>query len=505
MNARTAMLALAPMLASLAGTAGAATVYWNVNGPTNQWNTAANWVGGRVPGLNDFVVIPAGGSPALQGNIAFIAGLFIQPGANLLIFQSLYVEGGASIQGNMSIVGARFLHRDDVNLEGQVMMWSGASMNRRSSGTGVFTVRPSGSILIRSDNVSEVTIATALQVQGLLDDQSNQALRIGKVQSDSSDGTYIAIDTNGTMRFTRSAAVSATIYAGQSTPYIVNSGFINVEGSLSNVVDIAANLPVFNAGTVYVNQPDLHIRSSWDFAGGTLTRGFWACQNVGRIFFDNNTMSSVGSGVQIYLGGNGSQIVQLSQAQENFGSINLDYGAYLNVNPAGGSFTNHGLIQLSDHSNLGVVGQFSNPSGGVVESWISGATPYTYGTIYANSAILGGTLTAKVAAAYTPTKGDTLTLVNASQWVAGQFDAVNVLYTQAPFLAVYGANTASLVVGCPADFNADGAVDFFDYDDFVNCFEGVTCPGSKTADFNNDAAVDFFDYDDFVVAFETPC
>ncbi len=60
-------------------------------------------------------------------------------------------------------------------------------------------------------------------------------------------------------------------------------------------------------------------------------------------------------------------------------------------------------------------------------------------------------------------------------------------------------------VVCPADFNSDGAVDFFDYDDFVVCFEGGACPPGKTADFNNDTAVDFFDYDDFVVAFEAGC
>ncbi len=58
---------------------------------------------------------------------------------------------------------------------------------------------------------------------------------------------------------------------------------------------------------------------------------------------------------------------------------------------------------------------------------------------------------------------------------------------------------------CPADFNSDGAVDFFDYDDFVMCFEGGVCPPGSTADFNHDTAIDFFDYDDFVVAFETPC
>lgn len=58
---------------------------------------------------------------------------------------------------------------------------------------------------------------------------------------------------------------------------------------------------------------------------------------------------------------------------------------------------------------------------------------------------------------------------------------------------------------CPADFDRDGAVDFFDYDAFVRCFIGEGCPAGQNADFNNDTTVDFFDFDDFVVAFETPC
>jgi len=58
--------------------------------------------------------------------------------------------------------------------------------------------------------------------------------------------------------------------------------------------------------------------------------------------------------------------------------------------------------------------------------------------------------------------------------------------------------------GCPpnpADFNGDGFVDFFDFDDFVTCFEGRACPPGKSADFNGDGFVDFFDFDDFVTAF----
>jgi hypothetical protein len=58
---------------------------------------------------------------------------------------------------------------------------------------------------------------------------------------------------------------------------------------------------------------------------------------------------------------------------------------------------------------------------------------------------------------------------------------------------------------CRIDFNGDGFVDLFDYDDYVNCFETGSCPPGRTADFNGDDFVDFFDYDDFVANFEAGC
>lgn len=62
------------------------------------------------------------------------------------------------------------------------------------------------------------------------------------------------------------------------------------------------------------------------------------------------------------------------------------------------------------------------------------------------------------------------------------------------------SNAARLAL-CPADFNCDSALDFFDYDDFVVAFEF----GDAHADFDGDGSVDFFDYDAFVIAFETGC
>jgi hypothetical protein len=58
-----------------------------------------------------------------------------------------------------------------------------------------------------------------------------------------------------------------------------------------------------------------------------------------------------------------------------------------------------------------------------------------------------------------------------------------------------------LVPPCPADFNNDNFLDFFDYSDYVDSFES----GSPRADFNGDGFLDFFDYADFVAAFELGC
>ena len=65
--------------------------------------------------------------------------------------------------------------------------------------------------------------------------------------------------------------------------------------------------------------------------------------------------------------------------------------------------------------------------------------------------------------------------------------------------------TVRLTTVCRADFNDDAFVDFFDYSDFVTCFEGDNCPPGQTADFNGDGFLDFFDYNDFVAEFEQGC
>jgi beta-glucanase (GH16 family) len=71
--------------------------------------------------------------------------------------------------------------------------------------------------------------------------------------------------------------------------------------------------------------------------------------------------------------------------------------------------------------------------------------------------------------------------------------------------AAYIDDVSLEFVACAADFNRDGFVDFFDYDDFVACFENGACPPGADPDTNGDGFTDFFDYDAFVAAFDSGC
>jgi hypothetical protein len=75
----------------------------------------------------------------------------------------------------------------------------------------------------------------------------------------------------------------------------------------------------------------------------------------------------------------------------------------------------------------------------------------------------------------------------------------------AGYSGVVGSYDIHVRYDCPADFNEDGFLDFFDYDDYVQCFETGVCPAGKTADMTGDDFVDFFDYDAFVLMFERGC
>ena len=69
-------------------------------------------------------------------------------------------------------------------------------------------------------------------------------------------------------------------------------------------------------------------------------------------------------------------------------------------------------------------------------------------------------------------------------------DDIQVVATQVPTQAP-----------CDGDFNADGFIDFTDFDQFIYAFETDDVAG----DFNQDGFIDFTDFDAYVTAFEASC
>jgi hypothetical protein len=87
----------------------------------------------------------------------------------------------------------------------------------------------------------------------------------------------------------------------------------------------------------------------------------------------------------------------------------------------------------------------------------------------------------------------------------GNFLFADDILTDAEVLALGGPRAEGIFYprppACPADFNGDNTVDFFDYLDFVAAFASE----DPSADFNGDNTIDFFDYLDFVAAFAGDC
>ncbi len=98
----------------------------------------------------------------------------------------------------------------------------------------------------------------------------------------------------------------------------------------------------------------------------------------------------------------------------------------------------------------------------------------------------------------TGTRTIRLTFANAKLEDAGEYDCV---VSESNCAQEFTSPPAILTISCPADFNNDFAIDFFDYIDFVIAFAAT----DMLSDFNHDSFIDFFDYLDFVQAYSAGC
>jgi hypothetical protein len=142
-------------------------------------------------------------------------------------------------------------------------------------------------------------------------------------------------------------------------------------------------------------------------------------------------------------------------------------------------------------------------------STLSGAdvTPATSRALFATNATGSLEQIVRTGTAFTVAPGDVRTIRSFSFDHAQAGRRQMMLDGGLPLLTFtlsFTNNTRAVVVAtlvCPADFNSDGTVDFFDYLDFVQAFSEE----DPRADLDHNGQVDFFDYLDFVTSFDSGC
>ncbi len=352
------------------------------------------------------------------------------------------------------------------------------------------------------------------------------------------------------------------LYGNITDPTSAHEGVLSNEGEIvklgTNFSQISTTFD--NWGTLRVSEGTLALLSPiLQYANGTLSGGNWIVESAATLSTPGIAINVVDADVTIEYGGSWPQFLP----RENHGSISISriYNApagfenlsELNIASSAAMIMspNYGFRQISGRTSvhagaqlssqlpvlinggvLGGTGTVAAPvvnSGGTVSPGLSPGTltingPFNQsqggGTleielagpaqalrdllVVNGPATLGGTLRVSLLDGYSPALGDTFTILTAAS-IQGDFATIVPPATGLPsgvnLSVVRTATSIALRITCPADFNADSAVDFFDYLDFVQAF----AESSLLADFNDDSVIDFFDYLDFVSAFSGGC
>jgi hypothetical protein len=254
------------------------------------------------------------------------------------------------------------------------------------------------------------------------------------------------------------------------------------------------------------------IFANYDTVTQTLTGGTYRALQGANLFFDGNFIRT-NAAVFEFEGTSGSFPNELSRLEVNNGTFTLSGRDAFIINGAGGpTFTNNGSLILGAGSRLtlgnsGWTANFTQGPTGRVRFELGGADIFTgYGSMRVfGTATLDGEIEAAYVNGFPRQCGQVFQVIDANART-GQFATLDLppLTDETVFLLFYGGADARLTVSARADFNQDGFLDFFDYTEFVECFEG-NCPPGLSADFNGDGFVDFFDYLDYVFRFEAGC
>ena len=387
------------MLESLDARLVPSTVSWTGQGGNLDWDTAANWSGGAVPGATDDVVISSATTGPITINDPNSVHSLTDSSASLTIANgSLDLTSTSSITGNLTIGNGTLV------AGGSLSVGSLTQTNGILTGSGIVTV-------------TGKTIWTGGLMSG-----SGQTIANGGLQIGAADGNTYNESIDGRTLVNAGTANwigAGGIYAdGEGTLLNRSGATLNVTGALdmSNNSSTGVGGIIFNQGTI-VSAP----------GSGTVNLTA-AIDNYGSLRVQSGTLNIVGNGV---MGGSTSVaagatlsfgINGYAYTTDAFGSVSsvsgagtVDFGSGLAVQFLGGAaynVTGKTIINTGDNSNAGV-------------TFESGSKAQSVGALEIDSGVADfGTGSAITAASLLETGGvldgtDSLTVTGKTTWTGG--------------------------------------------------------------------------------------
>ncbi len=184
--------------------------------------------------------------------------------------------------------------------------------------------------------------------------------------------------------------------------------------------------------------------------------------------------------------------VQSGVMLQTFSGVNIELGGAIDlqngtldtqyVEMLGGTLSGQGMIETGSGplpgqvenrggtiapgngiGELNIIGRFANGPGGTMAYELGGSAAGQYDKIsVTGGATLDGILAVSLVSAFTPSAGDSFTILATTEDIGGTFDHL-LLPDGQNWNVNYASKSVQLVVGNPGDFNFDGAVDARDY------------------------------------------
>jgi hypothetical protein len=489
------------------------TLYTNVAGNTLTNNLAGGIRGSGQIGYNSLFVTNNTAITA-QGS----AGLIIDPPA------SGFDNNGtlrAASGSTLTLLNGTF-----DNTSGQVLIDDGgiATLNgaRVSSGslrtlsTGVITAINSSTIAgltLTSDSNLRVANGHYLFAEGTLTIQGTLSLDAaqfgtflnistptvtlaggGEVVLSNSPNNAIYTNVAGNRLLNQNTIIRGAGNLGYNSVAITNRGVIRADAANTLTIDPPAGPDAFlndTGGLVHASTGSIVLQAGVFRNLGTLR------VDPARVFLDNADPFTQEAGLVRV---DGELEVTANSYLLQGGTLSGTGRVDSNVTQTGGS-----IAPGNSAGILTIEGNLTQQPASFLDIEIGGSTPGIEHDrlVVTGTAAIGGTLRLSFLGGIP--QNSPLTILTA----ASRTGAFALVDTPSGVTAVVDYTPTSVIVTLTcagrADFNGDGFIDFFDYDDFVLCYEGILCPPGTDADINDDGFVDFFDYDDYVLAFEAGC